>query len=298
MYFSEIVIENYKCFRLPTKLRLEKGINIIVGQNNVGKTSILEALELRFDRNLHQSYETYERNKRLKKNRSKVTVVFNLSREELIDILISAQGSNHRNHKFPLSTNPDLDRIRQDNLWKKSREVLAKDEVEKYFSNDRFTFRLFNDYPDDQYDNWHIPEDAYIEPKINKATANDGETEFNVEFTIDSPDAFSFSEINQSNTGKERISREDFVRSLGQPLRRYIYRFRAERVPFEACPLGTNKILSPRASNLAEVLSLLNPNQLRRFNELVNEIFPNIHQVDVLKLDEDHNGQVAYFAPR
>ena len=45
----EIEIENYKCFRHPTRLKLEKGINILVGQNNVGKTSILEVLGLNFN---------------------------------------------------------------------------------------------------------------------------------------------------------------------------------------------------------------------------------------------------------
>lgn len=42
MYLSEIEIENYKCFNRPTKIRLEKGINVITGQNNVGKTSLLK----------------------------------------------------------------------------------------------------------------------------------------------------------------------------------------------------------------------------------------------------------------
>ena len=293
MYLNEIEIENYKCFNHPTKLKLKNGINIIVGQNNVGKTSLFEALQLKFEDNPYLSVETHRETK--KHNNSKITVVFTFTREELIDTLIKTRNQNNNDeYKFPLSRNPDLQRFEKDNFIKKSEEAIAKTEAKEYFSNENFTFRLFNDRPDDEYDNWQVPDDAYIKPSITKATGNNGALEFCIDFVVDAPDEFTYSEIdeyNVSSVNDGRRHRKDFVRKLGQPLHKYIYRFRAERIPYEVCSLGINKSLDPTASNLAEVLNLLNHTQLKRFNELVNEIFPNIYQVDVIKLD-DSKGQV------
>lgn len=44
MWLKSITIENYKSFRDPTKLEFKKGMNIIVGQNNSGKSAILETI--------------------------------------------------------------------------------------------------------------------------------------------------------------------------------------------------------------------------------------------------------------
>ena len=47
MYLSKIKVENYKSFRDSGEIEFKSGINIIVGQNNSGKTALLEAIELR-----------------------------------------------------------------------------------------------------------------------------------------------------------------------------------------------------------------------------------------------------------
>ncbi len=44
-YIKEIRIENYKCFK-EFNLKLKKGVNIIVGNNEAGKSTILEAINL------------------------------------------------------------------------------------------------------------------------------------------------------------------------------------------------------------------------------------------------------------
>lgn len=44
MWLKSITISNYKSFREPTKLEFQKGMNIILGRNNSGKTAILEAI--------------------------------------------------------------------------------------------------------------------------------------------------------------------------------------------------------------------------------------------------------------
>lgn len=44
MYISKFQVSNYKSFRDTVEITLTPGINIITGQNNVGKTALLEAL--------------------------------------------------------------------------------------------------------------------------------------------------------------------------------------------------------------------------------------------------------------
>jgi putative ATP-dependent endonuclease of OLD family len=46
IYIKEINIENFKCFQGTFNLKLNKGLNILVGNNEVGKSTILEAIHL------------------------------------------------------------------------------------------------------------------------------------------------------------------------------------------------------------------------------------------------------------
>lgn len=46
MYIKKIIIENFKCFEGGFPLELNKGLNILVGDNEAGKSTILEAIHL------------------------------------------------------------------------------------------------------------------------------------------------------------------------------------------------------------------------------------------------------------
>lgn len=46
LYIKEVVIENFKCFKGQFKLKLNEGFNILVGDNETGKSTILEAINL------------------------------------------------------------------------------------------------------------------------------------------------------------------------------------------------------------------------------------------------------------
>ena len=50
MYISKVVIENYRCFGSKTEIKLKPGINVFIGENNAGKTTVLNALGFLFDR--------------------------------------------------------------------------------------------------------------------------------------------------------------------------------------------------------------------------------------------------------
>lgn len=46
MHISKLIIRNFKCFRSDFVLELNKGMNVLVGDNDSGKSTILEAINL------------------------------------------------------------------------------------------------------------------------------------------------------------------------------------------------------------------------------------------------------------
>src|SRR5690349_13546033 len=55
MYLSSIRVFNYKSFVDSGTIELKPGINIIIGQNNAGKTALLEAISFSFKNIPHAS---------------------------------------------------------------------------------------------------------------------------------------------------------------------------------------------------------------------------------------------------
>lgn len=87
MRISSFSIKNYKSFEEPQELQFSAGFNIIVGQNNVGKSALLEALALKFTSKPHTSKLTLpERGMRLNPM-SSAEVTFTITRKELKFIL-------------------------------------------------------------------------------------------------------------------------------------------------------------------------------------------------------------------
>jgi AAA15 family ATPase/GTPase len=77
---------------------------------------------------------------------------------------------------------------------------------------------------------------------------------------------------------------ETIVYKIFNLFRNRIYRFHAERLNIHSCPLGESSELKPDASNLPEVLHVLqnlNPPRFSRFNHYVSIIFPQIEEVSV-----------------
>lgn len=55
-FIQKVVIENFKCFKGRFTLELNKGLNIIVGDNEAGKSTILEAIHLALTGMFHGKY--------------------------------------------------------------------------------------------------------------------------------------------------------------------------------------------------------------------------------------------------
>ena len=50
MYISKIQISNFRNF-VNQEIEFQEGLNVFIGHNNSGKTNVLKALQLIFDRN-------------------------------------------------------------------------------------------------------------------------------------------------------------------------------------------------------------------------------------------------------
>jgi putative ATP-dependent endonuclease of OLD family len=59
MYISRIRIKNYRCFD-DVSVEFNPGVNIIIGENNAGKTALLKAIGLLFDRNSRPRIQEYD----------------------------------------------------------------------------------------------------------------------------------------------------------------------------------------------------------------------------------------------
>jgi putative ATP-dependent endonuclease of OLD family len=46
MTFDKVIIKNFKCFKESFKIDFKDGLNIIVGDNEAGKSTILDAIHL------------------------------------------------------------------------------------------------------------------------------------------------------------------------------------------------------------------------------------------------------------
>ncbi|MEG9320772.1 ATP-dependent nuclease [Fusobacterium varium] len=87
MYIKELEIENFRGFGENTKIEFQDGINVLIGPNNGGKTTILKALELLFSSgsNKKLKIEDFNQNikiEELKKHSPKIKISAILSESE------------------------------------------------------------------------------------------------------------------------------------------------------------------------------------------------------------------------
>lgn len=256
MRICSFKIRNYKSFLEPRELALEEGFNLIVGQNNVGKTALLEALTLSFFGKSHRSQLTARTPTTLIDPLSSARVKLAVSGAELRELLLGIGGE----FNVPVRTEPT---VPPQNGLPALEAILSRDET-------HFTLELnallgsaaqfvVEDYPThglykaaNQFDR--------IQPLPDKT-------------------GFNFLGTYSGGKGKQ----DDFGVVVANVFRSRIYRFDAQRVGSGPCPFGSNSVLHPTASNLPEVLNILQSNALlfQDFNDLVHRIFPSIFRVSV-----------------
>ncbi|MEG4281147.1 AAA family ATPase [Microcoleus sp. MON1_C1] len=272
MYISRFQLLNYKSFRDSGVLEFQPGINIIVGANNSGKTALLEALTLSFKTSPHRSIETLPQPNSTPNRESvaKVTLIF--TKAEIHSLFDN------------LSPNCYVGLSSAGNSYLPASEVLA-------------LFQKWMDNPSD------------VELTVSKSTANsvnrDGIsikdldpaiklTDYRPEnFTIGSSrnrnknilrkDASGRFSLDQgTNKTDSSYTEEDFFVTLFHTFRERVSQLQAQRFVGD-CSVGNDEELNSRASNLAEVIHLLESPSKKKlyesFNQHVSTMFPQFEWV-------------------
>ncbi len=251
MRICSFKIQNYKSFLEPRELTLEEGFNLIVGQNNVGKTALLEALSLQFKGKPHRSQLTAQTPITAINPNSSALVKLAVSGAELRELLLECGEFN-----VPVQTGPSFP---QQDGHAALAAILSRDETHftlglNAFGNNTAGF-VVKDYPTHG-----------LYPAAN--------TFWRISPL---PDKTGFTVNGSQSAGQEN----DFGVIVASIFRNRIYRFDAQRVGSGSCGFGNNAVLHPTAINLPEVLNILQNNAplLQDFNELVHRIFPSIFRV-------------------
>ncbi|WP_413175163.1 AAA family ATPase [Anabaena azotica] len=244
MYIKKLQVFNYKSYFDSGVMEFTPGINIIVGKNNAGKTSLLEVLTLDFENQPHRilDFEKYP-------DRSLRTLPNNISgikEESKIEITfyIASDEDNYLAIKKVFEENPDLSLI----------------EVSVYQDYLEIKLSLKFDY------------------KINEVVRNT--TEVISHYTYETRDISQKMKLFSNNI-------DTFIYKFNILVSR-IYKFKAERLNIGSCKFENNNQLKSDASNLAEVICILqgkNPGVFSQLNKLVSSILPEIKWISALPRD-------------
>jgi predicted ATP-dependent endonuclease of OLD family len=274
MYLSKFRVQNYKSFSNSGEIEFKPGINIIVGQNNSGKTALLEALvignveskphklsEKPLKQYLWEDNSTEAETKAKKLPKIKATIF--MPPNELCAL-------DRKFVKVPFTNNINKDTSL--GLMLSS----AKNNLESF--NTIFQTGLFVSFKSDGYG----VNSEGIRYSFNESEEND-EIQ-NYKDTIlrkdENKDSYSFNSNDQNKTPDE----------LGKLLAKHfcssIYKFQAERLLSKQILLTSSNLLLSNADNLAEVINYLQQKEhtiFEEYNKWVTEVIPSIKRVTCLQ---------------
>lgn len=267
MKFKSIQINSYKSFSESEEIQLSEGFNVIVGSNNVGKTALAEALSLRIQNRPHRSLETNNPGD----NNSNVNITIGIDSSELKSIT---------NNKIrilvpvpPKTNKTDINGKLEAFKSSLKDEILIKCKL----LEQKFTSTYLHPYFKTHHS---TPNSMYgMDVYIDKGTGD---------YVLRKQ---AFVSIDNTN---------NFTTQISNTLKNEIYFFNAERLNVSESQIATTPTLKPNASNLAQVLHLLqskNLNRFQRFNDFVSKIFPDIKQITIPPISGNMAGILIWTVP-
>jgi AAA15 family ATPase/GTPase len=245
MHISRFSVKNYKSFNQASELEFTTGINIITGQNNAGKTALLEALSSKFLHIPHKSTKTLPTSRLSHETNSEVVLEFSIQSEVFEDYIF-----NEGTVQMPILLNQAA--------W----DFDYSKFIEIYFGNQiNIKAQLLNG-------NLHVA--SFILSKQLEPSSG-----INIFVPNKQTKKLKFS--------KNHISNPDSSTSIANKMLSQIYCFKAERLKITSSGFGVNQVLSPDASNLPEVLNILQGDTIRfeRYNSYIRRVFPQIYQINI-----------------
>jgi ABC-type cobalamin/Fe3+-siderophores transport system ATPase subunit len=274
MYISKFQVSNYKSYRNSGEVEFKPGFNILTGQNSAGKTALLEALTFQFAPRPHVGPATVPTPGIAPDPSTSVAVDLVISGQEMVQLLRTMSGARFQfprpvnGFRFPSGLVFDGT---PDRMNKALGELTQQSELQ-------IRVQLTRSVTTGDSDSWAVKDANFLGIyQIDGAGHQQTQWPF---FTVRvSPEATLLVDGGPS----DRVTADDVRALLASQLRLRIYRFRAERFNVGQSPFGNNPTMSPNASNLPEVLNVLNANR-PRFDELNREagqILPQVRQVSV-----------------
>jgi predicted ATPase len=250
MHIVSFQVENYKSFLSTQEIHLTPGFNIIVGENNAGKTALVEALNLKRFHDPHRSLETVPTRTSKYDATSKIIVSFELSRKELIALLSRFDKFYVRRLQPSTNASAHLERF--------TNALSERNIIKSVFHSGRSQLAYLLGYSDASYSG-HVHQFRIDPSSEQPELVNTGHSSAKIHTTF----------------------ANELVNILSEER---IYMFTAERLNLGKTKISPALHLAPDASNLAAVLNLLqtsNVNRFQLFNELVSTVFPDIQQITV-----------------
>ncbi|RCJ42197.1 hypothetical protein A6770_08270 [Nostoc minutum NIES-26] len=307
MFIKRLQIFHYKSYINSNLLQFSPDINIIVGRNNSGKTSLLELLTLNFENHPHESIKTLPNKFVTIKEKSKLEITLHIDKEELrsfIKQLMPNVGIPRAATKkyFLIAPKYEYDPDTYHNQY-----MSAIDESVRY------AIKNFQDMLENQdfleihlslLSNINLDNNS-LKNLLNFESYEQAFENVYYKIKYDERENIVFEETIYSEDGivdDNGIVQEPFVNysgkiqeSIGYKLfekfQNCIYRFQAERLNVSICKFENNSVLKSDASNLAEVLCILqgkNPGIFTKFNKLVSTILPEIKWISIVSGDNSN----------
>jgi len=253
MHVKNITLENYRSFREHTEILLSPGINLILGENNSGKSSLLEAFSLgNIEFEPHLSQETKQHPDDTLTAPCKIGLQFVIGLEEIWRylgdsfILPTPTQGHSFTHDFPayLERLKEIEVCIRTSRDKNSREILFHSVLDgaEYASKNGTTATGYSC--------------SRARGLLNGSIGNF---------------------VGLSSPFQDQINH-----LLGR-----LYKFRAERMNNSRGPFGASATLNPNASNLAECLNSMQSQNSDLYNEYVShvhQIFPSVHRVQAVPI--------------
>lgn len=254
MHVRRIIVSNYRSFEAETQVLLQPGMNLLLGENNSGKSSVLQALSLdSIQYEPHLSLMTKPSARSIVSTKQRIGLEVEIGKSEIWKFF----GSN------ALLPVPGSD--------------YGVPDYEKYLSNvESLVFTIENESGGESasFNFYQKIESTICGGKV-------GGNEMMLGYRCPAGEDIMGGKI--SNYGGNSVATL-FHQQLNT-LQTFLYRFRAERLNIHQSPFGASTTLLPDARNLAECLNSMQSQQPHLFDEYVryiNHIFPSVHRVQAV----------------
>jgi len=255
MFISGVTIDNFRSFATKTEPTFSPGMNLILGENNAGKSAILEAFSLdHVMYNPHLSASTKPFEDSIVNGVVRISFQFVLTKEELFRYLGKILY-------FPIPEHFTMVPDFVDYLKGISELRLGVTSTITEIGR----WRTFSFFVDNQ--EFSTPMD------VNSQVLH---------YTCEETKGLYAGNITKRsvNNGEGGVWEPQIKNALKR-----IYRFRAERMNVARSAFGENTQLAPNAANLAECLNSLQSANSHLFDEyvqLVRRVFPSVHRVQIV----------------